>query len=138
MAVSAGTYSGNDGAVYVGGSAVAKVTDWEFTESMQTRSDTALGDTWEQNKAGLKSVSGRVSCWYDRSDSAGQESLGLGDSVTLELRNEVAGNSTDPETTIAALITERRVTNGDNNTTVALEISFVGSTGNTQVAHGTA
>lgn len=137
MAVSNGPYSGNDGAVYVGGNVVAKITDFEFSESMQTRQQTALGDTWEQNKGGLKSVSGRVACWYDPGDSTGQEALSLGAEVTLELRNEAAGDSTDPETTIEAIITERRIVNGDNNATVSLEISFVGNDSATNVTHGT-
>lgn len=134
----AGPYSGNDGAVYVGANAVANITDWQFTETIGTREQTKLGDTWRQMKPGLKTVQGRCVCWYDRNDASGQEALPVGAEVTLSLRNEVSGGSSDdPETEVTALITERSVTNGDGESTVQLEISFVGGTGSSLVSHTT-
>ena len=130
-----GPYSGNDGAVYIGANAVAQVTDFNYTVAIATRSQTKLGDSFDQNAAGLKNVSGQVTAWLDRGDDNGQNMLQEGAAVSLKLIHNGQASG-DPNVTIEALITERAVTNGDGNTTTGITFSFVGGTGSAIVVEG--
>ena len=81
---------GVEGVVKVGAVTIAEVTGWEFTEQAVIVPDTALGDTQETIKAGTKSQSGRVNCWWDETDTTGQGALVPGAEVTLNLYPEGA------------------------------------------------
>lgn len=127
----AGPYAGNDGAVYVGANIVAKVRNFEYDVTQETREQTSLGDAWRQRKAGLKDVAGRLTCWLDKDDTNGQEAISAGAEVTLSLNH--GSNSDSPSVDIIALITSRRVVNGEGNDTVELEVGFEGGVGATIV-----
>ena len=40
------TYTGKNGAVYVGVNAVAEIKDWSLETTSETVSDTVMGDSW--------------------------------------------------------------------------------------------
>jgi len=130
----AGPYSGNDGAVYAGANVVAKITRWNFNETVGVRDQGAMGDEWAQNKAGKKQVQGSCACWYDRNDTTGQEALLIGTEITLNLRS--GSNTDDAVTAIVALITGRQVTSDHSDQTQTIEIEFVGGSGSAVVTHG--
>ena len=81
------THHGNSGVVYSGASAVAEVTDFDYTEVIGKAKDSAKGATNDSYKSGRKDGSGKVACWWDPS-SAGQATLRVGQTVVLHLYPE--------------------------------------------------
>ena len=85
------THIGNSGEVLVGANAVAEVLSFSWSSSTNTADDTVIGDDWTSHIAGTSSWSGSVSCYYDKSDTTGQEALTEGASVELHLISEGTG-----------------------------------------------
>lgn len=103
------TFTGNSGVVKEGSNTLGEVKSFSVTESSETIEDTAMGDSWRSHKAGLKSWSGTIECWFDDTDTA-QGNLTPGASVTLNLQPE--GSTTgDFLLTGTATITEITHTN---------------------------
>lgn len=86
------TFHGKDGVVKVGANAVAEVRSFTLNTGVETADDTVMGDTWRSHTSGFKTWSGSLECYWDDTDTNGQESLQEGDSVTLNLQFE--GNTT--------------------------------------------
>ena len=82
------THHGDEGAVYSDTTVVAEVTDFDYTEVIGKAKDSAKGDANESYKAGRKDGSGKISCWWDPSDTSGQNTLRVGQTVTLHLYPE--------------------------------------------------
>ena len=78
-------HKGSEGAVYVGANAIAEITDWTMEETMRPIDDSELGDTADTHQAGPTDAGGTVVCWWDETDTNGQEALTIGASVTLNL-----------------------------------------------------
>lgn len=97
-------HTGVDGVVKVGANAVAEVRDWSINETADTIEDTTMNDTSKTFQVGLKSWSGSLNAFWDETDTNGQEALGVGDSVTLNLYPEGATTG-DQYATGTALIT---------------------------------
>lgn len=74
----------------IGGELVLEVRGWEFTETGEVIEDTTLSDASKTFQPGNKGGSGSVSCWWDETDSLGQESMSAGAAVTLNLYPEGA------------------------------------------------
>lgn len=83
-------HTGSEGIVKVGTSAVAEVRGFEFTEQNDIIEDTTLTDTSKTFRPGVKGWSGSVSCWWDETDTTGQEAMTNGAEVTLNLYPEGA------------------------------------------------
>lgn len=79
------TYTGNDGVVLVGTSAVAEVRSFTLREDAPRIEDTVLGDANRTYKADLATVDGTIECLYDPA-GAGQTAMTIGAAVTLDLR----------------------------------------------------
>lgn len=79
------THIGNSGQVEIGANVVAEVISWSLTENLNTADDTVQLDAWKSHKGGTKSWSGSISCFWDETDSTGQEAMVLGASVDLSL-----------------------------------------------------
>lgn len=79
---------GNSGVVKQGAYEVAEVTKFDLTETPVIVSDVAVGDTWATSTAGTKSWSGSIECFYDVTDTTGQNALIAGNSVYLRLYPE--------------------------------------------------
>lgn len=86
------TTVGRSGTVYVGTNQVAEVRAFSINESAGRIEDTALGDSNRTYKAGLAEVSGTIECWWDKSDTNGQEAMTVGTTVSLDLRPEGDGS----------------------------------------------
>ncbi len=78
-------HMGSEGVVRIGEDAVAEVRAWTVEETGDAVEDTRMGDAWRRYRAGLKSWSGSVECFWDPADADGQEALGVGAQVTLNL-----------------------------------------------------
>ena len=99
-----GTRLGDEGVVLNGTNVISEVTRFSISESAERIEDTALGDDNRTYKTGKPDVTGTVECWYDSSDSTGQEDLDIGDIVTVKLRPEGTGTG-KPEYSVSATIT---------------------------------
>ena len=101
-------FSGKDGKLYVGGTNVAQLQNWSFSQSMSILEITAMGDTDRTIKPGVRSYSGSARAYYYTDaaadapnvtslltaaiKSSGTES----DKVTLKLRlEETSGSDTN-------------------------------------------
>ena len=99
------TFHGKSGVVKTGSNAVAEVRSFSLTINAETSDDTVMGDTWRSHKVGFKGWSGNIDCYWDDTDTNGQEALDEGSSITLNLQPE--GSTTgDHLYTGTATITE--------------------------------
>jgi len=81
-------HTGSEGVVKIGTATIAEIKGWSFDESANTIDDTEIGDTWVTKKAGTQSWSGSVDCYWDETDTNGQEAMTAGASVSLVLYPE--------------------------------------------------
>lgn len=87
------TFHGSAGQVYVSANQVAEVTEFSFEETAEFAEDTTLADTAKTTHAtAITSARGSVTCWWDDTDTNGQEALDIGASLTLNLRPEGTGS----------------------------------------------
>ena len=119
------TYSGNDGKVKVGSTAVGEVMSFTVNQNMEPIDDTSMGDSWRSHLTGLKTWDGSVEVRWDP-DDGGQSALTVGASVTLNLlpEGDAAG---DVELSGTASITSISQTQSYDNTTVTRTYTFQGS-----------
>lgn len=92
------TITGSSGIVKVcttGGSVanVGEVRSYSLSGSADTIEDTAMGDTARTYKAGLKSHTLSLECYFDSSDTA-QEDLIAGAVIDFEIHPEGTGDGT--------------------------------------------
>jgi len=84
-------YSGNDGDITVSANIVAEVLDFTFTEGVAVIDNSALDDASDTHLVGTANWSGSLNCFWDDTDSTGQEVLTKGAEVELHLRPTGAG-----------------------------------------------
>lgn len=84
-------HKGSEGVVHIGTSALAELRSWSLNEANTLIDDTTLNDTWETKKAGNCNWSGSATCFWDETDTNGQEQLGVGSSITLKCYLEGTG-----------------------------------------------
>ena len=97
-------HTGSEGVVKVGANTIAEVTAWTIDESAATIDDSTLDDTVTTMKTGRSSWTGGIECFWDETDTSGQEALTVGAEITLNLYPE--GDTTgDQYATGSVLIT---------------------------------
>lgn len=104
------THHGKDGLVKIGSDTVAEVTEFSVESSVDVADDTVMGDPWKTHLPGQKEWSGSLSCFWDESDTNGQEAMTEGASVALKLCPEgydtgdkyLSGTATITRVTVAA------------------------------------
>lgn len=80
---------GCSGLVEVGSAAVAAVTAWELTESVEIIDTSTINNSCDASfTPGKVTRTGTVSCWWDATDTTGQEVMTPGATVTLTLKPE--------------------------------------------------
>ncbi len=119
-------FHGSLGVVKVATNTVAEVTSFEVSERAAFAEDTTLADTdVTYNTTNINSWSGSLTCFWDDTDTNGQEALTAGASVTLHLLPE--GTTTgDEDLNGTALIEEVSVT-VQKGAITERTFSFVGS-----------
>lgn len=119
------THTGNAGAVQVGANTVAEMLTWTMTEGVNIIDDTATGDAADTHKTGTTNWSGSVNCYWDETDTNGQEALTVGASVTLHLLPDgVTTGDIDFNGTATINSIERA---SGNNAIVTANFSFTGN-----------
>ena len=117
--------SGNNGDVTISAAIVAEVLSFSLTEGINVIDDTVIGDAADTHLVGTTNWSGSVSCFWDDSDSAGQEAMTIGASVEVHLRPEGAGaTNIDFNGTASITSIERSVA---NNSIITANFSFQGT-----------
>lgn len=107
-------HAGNEGSVAVGANTVAEIRSWNVETSADTTEDSSMGDTWRTHKTTLRSWTGSTDCWWDETDTTGQEALLIGAEVTLNLypEGDGLGNEYYTGTAIVSGITRSADMNG--------------------------
>jgi len=93
------TYTGNDGVVMSGATAVGNVRSFELNITGDEIDTPSMGDSARVRLPGKPNVDGRVTVWYDDAD-AGQGTLTQGSTVAMELRPRGTGSGL-PEFSLA-------------------------------------
>jgi hypothetical protein len=119
------THIGNNGSVKIGSNTVAEVVDFSLNEGVTVVDDTAIGGTSDTHKVGTKNWSGSVSCYWDETDSTGQEAMTVGASVEIHLLPDGATTGDIDFNGTATLVSIDRST--VNNTIVTASFSFQGN-----------
>jgi len=117
------THIGNEGSVAIGANTVAEVESWSITFTSTNTEKAAIGDTYVSRIAGLKDCSGTITCFWDETDSNGQESLTEGATVVLNLYPEGA-TSGDLYYTGNAIVDEVTVDVGGPNEIIKRTFTF--------------
>ena len=85
-------HTGSEGVVKIGTNTLAEVRSWTLTNTADTIEDTTMGDSWRTYKSVLSAFTGSVVCYWDETDTNGQNALTSGSTVTLNPYPE--GNQT--------------------------------------------
>jgi hypothetical protein len=80
-------HTGSEGVVKIGTNTLGEVRSFTITETGDTIEDSTMGDSSRTYKAGMKTFTGSVVCYWDETDTA-QIALTVGASVTLNLYPE--------------------------------------------------
>ena len=119
------THIGNNGSVKIGANTVAEVVDFSLTEGVNVADDTAIGDTSDSHKIGTLNWSGSISCYWDETDSTGQEAMTAGSSVDVHLLPDGATTADIDFNGTATIVGIERGT--VNNAIVTANFTFTGS-----------
>jgi hypothetical protein len=96
-------HTGSEGVVKIGTNTMAEIRSFTLTETGDTIEDSVMGDSYRTYKAGMKTFTGSLVCFWDEAESA-QSALTVGAGVTLNLYPE--GNAaTDKYFTGSVLVT---------------------------------
>jgi exopolysaccharide biosynthesis protein len=72
----ASSYHGKGGALTLGGTAVAQITDWSISQSVDTADTTTMGDSSRTFMAGIKSFEGSADVLWSAGDTSGDIQAG--------------------------------------------------------------
>lgn len=97
-------HKGSEGSVYIASDLIAEVRDWSMSQSADTIEDTIMGETARTFKPGLTGWEGSISCWWDETDTNGQQALTVGAEVVINLYPE-GNTSGDTYFTGSAIVT---------------------------------
>lgn len=102
------THTGSEGTVKSGANAVAEIRSYTISETGDTIEDSSMGDSSRTYKAGLKTFTASVECFWDETDTTGQGSFDVGSTVTLNVYPEGASTG-DIYYTGSAIVTGKTV-----------------------------
>jgi len=120
-------HAGKEGTVKIGASTIAEIREYSIEETGDTADNTTLDNTtgWKTHLATFSGWSGSVSCYWDETDTNGQQTLTIGASVTLNVYPEGAGTADEFYSGTATVTGISRKAAFDGM--VEAEFSFLGS-----------
>lgn len=122
-------HHGTEGVVYVGSNKIAEVNDYSFDEDAEFADDTPGDETQQTYHAtAVKSARGTINCWWDETDTSGQEAIRAGNSVTIHLQPEGHGTG-KTEWTGTVRITQSSIVKPKGSGITERRFSFVVSGG---------
>jgi len=118
------THIGSEGSVMIGAATVAEVESFSLTITSAVAEKTALGDSYVSRMAGVKDANGTITCYWDETNTTGQEALTAGATVALDLLPE--GTTTgDTAYHGNALVTDVTLDVSGNNDITKRTFTFV-------------
>jgi len=118
-------HTGNGGQVQIGANVVAEVLNFTLSEGVNVVDDTVTGDTSDTHKTGTANWNGSINCYWDETDSTGQEAMTIGASVDVSLYPDgVATGDIDFNGTATITAIER---SSANNSIVTANFTFQGN-----------
>lgn len=118
-------HTGNGGQVLIGVNVVAEILNFALSEGVNVVDDTATGDTSDTHKTGTNNWNGSVNCYWDETDTTGQEAMTIGASVDLHLLPDGAtAGDIDFNGTATITAIER---SSANNSIVTANFTFQGN-----------
>lgn len=123
-------HKGSEGAVYIGANAIAEINDWSFDEGCQIIDDSTLNDTADTVKAGRTNAKGSISCFWDETDTNGQQAMTIGAEVTLNLYGE--GNTSGDTYWTGSVIIESISRGGGKDDMITSTFGWVANGGMTE------
>jgi len=116
-------YNGTNGAVKIGANAIGEINKWEFTDTVAETKGRAFGATIETSVAGVRSITGSISGFYDPNDTNGQAAVVTGATIALDLYMDGTASADDYHEFTAVLITS--TTKGaENDALVSFSANF--------------
>ena len=103
------THTGSEGTIKSGANAIAEIRSYNISETGDTIEDSSMGDSARTYKAGLKTFTASVECFWDETDTTGQGSFDVGSTVTLNVYPE-GTTSGDVYYTGSAIVTAKNIT----------------------------
>lgn len=97
-------YNGTNGLVKISATTVAELNSWEFTDSINKITGRAFGATLDVAAAGVRTVTGSLSGFYDPNDTGGQDAIVTGATVALNLYMDGSSSGDDYHEFTAVLI----------------------------------
>lgn len=88
-------HTGSEGFVHVGTNLIAEIRSYEYSHQNEPIEDTVLSDTNRTFKAGLSSWQGSLSCFWDETDTNGQQVLVAGGTATIRFYPEGTSTATN-------------------------------------------
>ena len=119
------THTGNGGQVLIGANVVAEVLNSSLSEGINIVDDTTTGDAADTHKTGTTNFNGSINCYWDETDTTGQEAMTIGASVDLHLLLDGAGTG-DIDFNGTATITAIERSSA-NNSIVTANFTFQGN-----------
>jgi len=119
------THTGNGGIAKIGANTVAEFLTWSLTEGVNIIDDTVAGDASDTHQSGTTNWSGSVNCYWDETDTTGQEAMTIGASVELHLLPDGATTGDIDFNGTATINSIERST--ANNSIVTANFSFTGN-----------
>lgn len=96
-------HHGNEGVVTVGGNVVANIRSFSLEETIDMVDASAMGGTSRLYKTGLQDWSAQIECFWDETDTNGQEAMTIGATVAVLFLPE-GNTSGDVSATVSAII----------------------------------
>jgi len=87
-------HKGSEGFVRVGTNLIAEVRSYEYSYANEPIEDTVLSDSARTFVSGLSAWSGNLSCFWDETDTNGQEALTAGGTATINFYPEGTSTAT--------------------------------------------
>lgn len=81
------SHTGSEGLVQAGGNTIAELTSWTLSASAEVIDATILSSAAKVTKAGTKSYTGSIECFWDETDTA-QSAIFEGEELTFLLLPE--------------------------------------------------
>lgn len=129
-------HKGNEGFVRVGTNLIAEVRSYEYSHQNEPIDDTILSDTNRTFVSGINSWSGSLSCFWDETDTNGQEALVAGGTATINFYPEGTTTATTDTYHQGVAIIEEVTRRAAVQGIVEVDFRFRGTGALTQFANG--
>lgn len=113
-------YSGRDGQLLLGGTVLAKVTNWSLTADLELLETTTLGDSYRNYAPGVQSYNGSATILYYAQDNDANDA----GTILRKLINTVSTGVQASDTSELTL----RIRNGNTNSDVKLTVYITNAT----------